>query len=155
MNPEFDRNVTIRPLDLRFFSFRPFPRFRNDSTKKRSRDREQARGNAETCSIGGNSRSCWRSRREDEKRLDRRAVSRRALRARASPAGSERGARERSHVPFPFSTVYRYVRYNGALAPAVPTCCCPAPVALTRWRHAVSNSRPPATDNSTCLKGET
>lgn len=91
---------------------------------------------------------------EDETQKSQgRGVSRRVSRARGSPGGSGRGGRERSHVPSPFSTVYRYVRCNVAPAQAAPTCCCPARAVLTHWRHAVSNSRPPATDNSTCLKG--
>lgn len=94
-----------------------------------------------------------RPREDETQKSQGRGVSRRVSRARGSPGGSGRGGRGRSHVPSPFSTVYRYVRCNVAPAQAAPTCCCPARAALTHWRHAVSNSRPPATDNSTCLKG--
>lgn len=79
--------------------------------------------------------------------------SRSRKRARASPGDFGRGEPARSSLPFPFAAVYRYVRYSAAPAPAAPTCCCPARAAPTHWRHAVSNNRPPATDNSTCLWG--
>lgn len=98
-------------------------------------------------------RSKWDRGGDETQKSQGRGVNRRVSRARGSPEGSGRGGRGRSHVPSPFSTVYRYVRCNVAPAQAAPTCCCPARAALTHWRHAVSNSRPPATDNSTCLKG--